>query len=380
MLLGICVAQFISIGAEFGNEYPMDYLWAGIKRMRFFIAAIIGAELLIGLFVLLPFLQFLFSRYLPENIVCKLAFSVFAGIVVVSLPRGVEMLLIDLLAVNKLDRWAFKGLVWLGATTHLQLGENVQVILEQDNIDWHQQQPGFWYSGRSPEETGRITRIAYEAHKAGIALQRNNPKFLEYDVEIYPGYKFYLLAKYLGRKTLREMLHNPPKLGEWSGQERRRQRDPGSAGLERRRGRPEGRILRFPRTALHEAEARIRSLAGMKDDWDGYGAPAPNGTAFVHLHRILDLMEPSDFHSATILPSAEGGLGICFVHGNRYADIECLNDGEIIGVRYVGKEIPRLIDISGTRSSIRAALKQIREHLYGWSSSNIETKRAAGRP
>jgi hypothetical protein len=79
--------------------------------------------------------------------------------------------------------------------------------------------------------------------------------------------------------------------------------------------------------------------------------------------RILGLMSPSDLAAVNIVSSAEGGIGFCFASGDRYADIESSNEGEIIGVRYVGMETPVLIQTDGTDGSIQAALQEIRVHM-----------------
>ena len=110
-------------------------------------------------------------------------------------------------------------------------------------------------------------------------------------------------------------------------------------------------------------EVRLADLGRLQNDWDSYGAPAPNAVALGTADRILKLMQPSDLLVAAIVPSAEGGVGFCFSAEDRYADIECSNDGDFLGVRYVGKETPTLIEINGTDRSIKEALEEIRKHI-----------------
>ena len=111
------------------------------------------------------------------------------------------------------------------------------------------------------------------------------------------------------------------------------------------------------------ARSKVADLGRLQSNWDSYGAPAPNAIALETAIRVLELMQPSDLLVATIVPSAEGGIGFCFSAGDRYADIECSNDGSFLSVRYVGKETPRLIEIDGTDRSIMAALEEIRNHI-----------------
>jgi len=112
-----------------------------------------------------------------------------------------------------------------------------------------------------------------------------------------------------------------------------------------------------------KAQTQLYLLESLRSNWDTYGAPAPNDTAMGNAIRILEHMTPFDLSAAKIIPSAEGGIGFCFVVGDRYADIEASNDGDILGVRYVGKHTPVLIPIGGTVESIEDALAQIRDHI-----------------
>ena len=79
--------------------------------------------------------------------------------------------------------------------------------------------------------------------------------------------------------------------------------------------------------------------------------------------RVLAHMAPFQLSLVNIVPSAEGGIGFCFAVGDRYADIESSNEGDILGVKYVGTEMPILIGTDGTDASIEAALEQIRNHI-----------------
>src|ERR1019366_1170763 len=117
------------------------------------------------------------------------------------------------------------------------------------------------------------------------------------------------------------------------------------------------------RMLYFKAQTQLCLLESLRSNWDSYGAPAPNETALGNATRILEHMTPFDLSAAKIMPSAEGGIGFCFVVGDRYADIEASNEGDILGVRYVGKHTPALIPIDGTGESIEKALAQIRDHI-----------------
>lgn len=114
---------------------------------------------------------------------------------------------------------------------------------------------------------------------------------------------------------------------------------------------------------LNRAQSQLAALAELRSNWDTYGAPAPNQVALENGARVLECMTPIDLSIVKIVPSAEGGVGFCFAEGNRYADIESSNEGDILGVRYVGTEMPVLIETDGSDASINAALQQVRTHI-----------------
>jgi hypothetical protein len=114
---------------------------------------------------------------------------------------------------------------------------------------------------------------------------------------------------------------------------------------------------------LEAVTERLESLATIGSNWDSYGAPAPNSRALTNAYRVLGMLNLFDLTSAKIIPSAEGGVGFCFVRGDRYADIELSNDGEILGVRYAGRATPVLISTDGSDDSIQVAINEIRYHV-----------------
>ena len=117
------------------------------------------------------------------------------------------------------------------------------------------------------------------------------------------------------------------------------------------------------RTVLEEARTKIKELGKLREGWDSYGAPIPNQASIQNALRVIGLLEAEGVPPTEILPSAEGGIGICFLRNNRYADIECSNEGDFLGVYYVGQEMPRLLEIDGSNESIAAALLYIRNHI-----------------
>ena len=67
-----------------------------------------------------------------------------------------------------------------------------------------------------------------------------------------------------------------------------------------------------------------------RDNWDGYGAPAPNRVAIRAAQRVLDALKQAGLKPGGVVPSAEGGVGIFFSRDHCYADFECFNDGDVL--------------------------------------------------
>lgn len=112
-----------------------------------------------------------------------------------------------------------------------------------------------------------------------------------------------------------------------------------------------------------EAGTQIHALARLGPNWDSYGAEPPNETARNTAERVLGLLRRMSVPPARVVASAEGGVGICFVHEDRYADLECFNDGEIVAVSYRGTDEPDVWDVTPQDESIKAAIEKIRAHI-----------------
>jgi hypothetical protein len=66
-------------------------------------------------------------------------------------------------------------------------------------------------------------------------------------------------------------------------------------------------------------------------DWKGE-SDAPNARSLVIASEILARLKEVAFYPSGIIPSAEGGIGIYFEQDRKYADIEVLNSGKLLGV------------------------------------------------
>jgi len=110
-------------------------------------------------------------------------------------------------------------------------------------------------------------------------------------------------------------------------------------------------------------QERLSAVAAVSQDWDTFGSEAPNRDAVLAAGNILKSLIRSDVVPDAILPSAEGGVAICFVRGNRYADIECLNSGEILAVTSTRHERPYVWNLDQDSIATDSAARAISTYL-----------------
>jgi len=111
------------------------------------------------------------------------------------------------------------------------------------------------------------------------------------------------------------------------------------------------------------AEAQLRNLSSLKPGWDSYGAEVPNEGSLSVASRVLKALRSLNLPPTRVVPSSEGGVSFCFVQGEAYADIECLNSGEILAAAYRGTLEPRVWELQLDEHSITQTVQEIRAHL-----------------
>ncbi len=109
-------------------------------------------------------------------------------------------------------------------------------------------------------------------------------------------------------------------------------------------------------------DQQIRQLRGLQKGWDSYDAEPPNDTAFALIDRVLGAAQEQRIVITRIVPSAEGGIGACFVAGSRYAHIEASNDGELTLVMFSGNDPAQVSEIQDDQPALVEALNRIRQH------------------
>lgn len=71
----------------------------------------------------------------------------------------------------------------------------------------------------------------------------------------------------------------------------------------------------------------VRSMWGIEKNWDSYGAEPPNGLSIRAAGEFAQRAIMSGLLPDRIEPSAEGGVAVAFLRGEKRAIAEFLNDG-----------------------------------------------------
>jgi len=109
--------------------------------------------------------------------------------------------------------------------------------------------------------------------------------------------------------------------------------------------------------------ARLKSLQRLEDDWNSYGAAAPNRKALYWGHSVLAALFRVNLVPAAISASSDDGVGITFRESNRRAAIECLNSGEVLAVISNGTFGPYVWNVPTDPMEIKRAVEEIKSFL-----------------
>jgi hypothetical protein len=108
---------------------------------------------------------------------------------------------------------------------------------------------------------------------------------------------------------------------------------------------------------------KLLEAARVPHDCDSLCAEPPNRSAVAIAADVLASLVRSDLVPDGILPSAEGGIAICFVQGDKYADIECLNSGEVLAVTSTRHERPYVWSLDKNSVDSDSAAQTISTYL-----------------
>ena len=107
---------------------------------------------------------------------------------------------------------------------------------------------------------------------------------------------------------------------------------------------------------------KLEDLRNLNDDWDKDGAEAPNFESIDKAREILKIISNKELVPTNVSPSVEGGISIYFMKGNKYADIECFNSGEVLTSKADRINEPEVTELYN-ENDIKAFLEQIKSFL-----------------
>jgi hypothetical protein len=97
--------------------------------------------------------------------------------------------------------------------------------------------------------------------------------------------------------------------------------------------------------------------------WDGYNASAPNDESVIRTLYVLSKVRESKLTPYSVLPSADGGIGISFRgNDNKRAVLELLNDGTSSYVFY-GKGCPTESSEFDSNTELPRIVQLLEEYL-----------------
>ena len=109
---------------------------------------------------------------------------------------------------------------------------------------------------------------------------------------------------------------------------------------------------------------QLSALRSIETGWDSYRAPAPNAVSLAAAEAALGTLRMLNARPDGVLPSADGGIGICFTQGGRYAHIEFENTGDAWTLMYGPTGTPESWQLpSNNADSITAAWARISAYL-----------------
>ncbi|NJM46256.1 MAG: hypothetical protein HC860_08800 [Alkalinema sp. RU_4_3] len=114
---------------------------------------------------------------------------------------------------------------------------------------------------------------------------------------------------------------------------------------------------------LSEQLKTVENLQQLPQGWDGLNAETPNKTSVDAAKSVLMSLFQMELIPDHITASVENGVGISFVRGEKYADIECFNSGEILAVISDRHSSPTVWEITNIPQDITLSLSKISDSL-----------------
>lgn len=128
----------------------------------------------------------------------------------------------------------------------------------------------------------------------------------------------------------------------------------------------------FPPHPNRRFAAHFKKLDAIAVDQSlvGENVESPSQLTIDRARAILHQLEAENLEPARVVASTEGGIGICFVDAENYADIECLNTEEILGVVSNRRDHPVIWKIEPSAIGFTEAARRIRDFLGGTAAAH----------
>lgn len=126
---------------------------------------------------------------------------------------------------------------------------------------------------------------------------------------------------------------------------------------------------------FEEELQKLRELGALEENWNTYGASAPNDLAIESAAKALEYLNSLEVQPDRVAASSEGGVAVSFFENEEYADIEFFNTGEIAAItsNASGREVWEVSD-SEVESSLDTIVKYVdRRHEIADANQSSST-------
>jgi hypothetical protein len=113
-----------------------------------------------------------------------------------------------------------------------------------------------------------------------------------------------------------------------------------------------------------DAVEKVVALSNIEDDWNSYGAVAPNSDAIDNAANALFILAGFGLTPSHVSPSSEGGVTLSFTEHDKFAAIEFYNTGEGAAVISKPDFETQAWDFEPSPSDYPKWAQAIRHHLH----------------
>jgi hypothetical protein len=113
-----------------------------------------------------------------------------------------------------------------------------------------------------------------------------------------------------------------------------------------------------------DAVKQVIALSNIEDDWNSYGAVAPNSDAIDNAAHALFILAGFGLTPSHVSPSSEGGVTLSFTEHDKCAAIEFYNTGEGAAVISKPDSETQAWDFEPSPSDYPKLARDIRHHFH----------------